>query len=147
MEREGCMKQLILKIVIFSLVLMGAFSALPAVAAPKNCEIVTHRLASDYWVTRLVNHPTQQVVDLQADWYDGFQTVHLAIDGVYYGEFEMPADFGGVLAVHELAFVQESGNDGRLKLKQRVIPVVKACASWSKIDNITLSDSAIQGKD
>lgn len=141
------MKQLILKLVTFSLVLIGTFSQLPVVAAPKNCEIITHRLASDYWVTRLFNHSTQQVVDLQADWYDGFQTVHLAIDGVYYGEFEMPADFGGMLAVHETDFVHEPGNDGRLKLKQRVIPVVKACTSWSKIDNTTISDSAIQEKD
>lgn len=143
------MNRVSLSAIIFISTLFSSFlaSATAIVAAPNNCEIKTHRLTSGNWVTRLVSHHTQQVVDMQTDWANGLQTVHIAIDGVYYGEYGMPADFGGMLATHELGFVHEPGNDGRLQLKQRVIPVVNACSSWSKIDNTTLDDSAIREKE
>lgn len=111
--------------------LVIALALLTAYATPahsQNCQTTSYIPGFTPFVMQNANGTT---VALQADSHDYRRTVHIWIDGIYYGQYFIPIEvIAGEVEVRLQQGIRYETFLGRVQTPIRFTPYVIACGAW-----------------
>ena len=110
---------------VIALALLAAYTT---PANSQNCQATSYLPGFTPFVMQNANGTT---VALQADSHDYRRTVHIWIDGIYYGQYFIPIEvIAGEVEVRLQQGIRYETFLGRVQTPIRFTPYVIACGAW-----------------